>query len=266
MGQILDSFFYGIYEQFSDTLRPERPPLSGSSGIQALNRAEQLDGYIAAVNNSATNSAARRNTAYLPSPHTVPIPIPPADPKSPWPNGQVIWMDPSAENGLPHTRDPYYICLPSNMPIDSIPSTLTHERIHVSQRLHPDVWVSILADVWSMKPWSGSFPSSVAARIRLNPDLVTAPLFRWKNLWVPIGVFKSLANPVLKEIDILWWNTESRIFLAEPPPGWTEFFGVNKSGEHAYELAAYILTAADKNNQAYQAIKPRLSSIPTVEV
>ena len=103
-------------EPFEDPLRPQRPPLSGQQALAALQRAENLDGYLARVSSSALNVKARKKFFYVPSVHTVETSIPPADLKEPWPNGQVVWMEQSADGGLPHTRLPYFILLPKNIP------------------------------------------------------------------------------------------------------------------------------------------------------
>jgi len=265
MGLALSKFFNSL-EQYTNPLRPERPPLSGSQGLLALQRAEQIDGYRTAVNDSKLNRLARSKQTYMPAVHSLDIPISPADPAQPWPNGQVIWMDPTADGGLPHTRAPYFICLPSTINRSSLNQTLTHERIHVSQRLHPDAWVSLMESAWSMTPWNGSLPDELEFRHRLNPDLYNAPRFIWKGQWVPIAIFQSTEKPNLTEINLVWWNDVTRTMHRDPPPGWTSFFGSNPSGEHPYEIAAYLLAENTSTNKAYQALLPGLRTLPTNEV
>jgi hypothetical protein len=238
-----------------------KEPLYGIDAIKALNRAEHLDQYIHTVNQSPINILARSGTTYSPCEHAVSSPIPPAEP--PWPSGQVIWMDPSADEGLPHTRAPNYICLSSRMPSEVLPSTLLHERVHISQRLYPDVWETLLRHAWDMKPWFGTIPSHLSDRRRINPDIHGIPFFIWKDTWIPMGLFKSLSNPTLKVIDIVWWNVETRTVHKEAPPEWLDFFGSHPAGEHPYELAAYLIVEAPSTNKAYKELQSRLSRLPS---
>lgn len=161
----------------TDVLRPQRPPISGQAGLQALQQAERADQYLTLIGQSSINRLARAATNYLPFPHSLKRAIPPADPMEPWPNGQVIWMQSSADDGLPHTRAPNYICIPVTMKDPKLlVSTLLHERVHVSQRLHPEAWRKVLAEAWNMTPWSGVLPADIQNRRRLNPDLLSVPL------------------------------------------------------------------------------------------
>jgi hypothetical protein len=268
MGLTLSSFFYDddTKENFRDPLRPERPPLFGSQGLQALNLAEEVDGYRKALSNSKINTTARIGNKYMPARYGLYMGVPGANLSEPWPNGQVIWMDPTADSGLPHTRAPNFICLPYNIDLKILPSTLLHERIHISQRLYPNEWNKLLEEVWDMKPWIGTLPSKIEERRRINPDLYNAPLFIWKNTYVPLGLFKSLKSPVLSEIDIVWWDPNTRTIHNKAPEDWDYFFGSNPSGEHPYEIAAYMLSSEITPTKGYNAIKSRVKDLPTTEV
>ena len=251
--------------EYFSPLRPERPPLTGDEALQALWRAEQLDEYRRKVMASKPNMLARVGQTYMPLPHSIKREVPPADPNKPWPNGQVIWMDPSADEGLPHTRAPHYICLSSTHPESALSKTLLHERVHVSQRLHPKAWETLLKDAWKMTPWMGSLPDDIQRRRRINPDLCPAPDFAW-NDYVVMALFQSEKSPKLKEIDLVWWNTNTRTLLREPPPGWKDFFGDIKAGEHPYEIAAYLIEGEKKGVKAYDTLIEKVGSLPTSEV
>jgi hypothetical protein len=253
-------------ERFSNPLRPDRPPISGQAGLQALARAESIDGYIGMVDQSPINRLARSGQNYMPSAHSVDRVVPSANPAEPWPSGQVVWMDPTADGGLPHTRAPNLICISRDFPEASLANTLLHERVHVSQRLHPSAWEKIMADTWDMKPWIGFLPSDIQARRRINPDLLNVPLYSWKDEWVPLALFKSTGSPKLAEIDLVWWKISSRTLFRQPPPGWVEFFGNVPAGEHPFEIIAYLVAANPSQNQAYNNIKPRLNNLPTSEI
>lgn len=247
-------------------LRPERPPLTGNEALQALWRADQLDEYRRRVMASTTNMLARVGQTYMPVPHSTTRTVPGADPDQPWPNGQVIWMDSSADGGLPHTRAPNYICLSVSHPDAALAKTLLHERIHVSQRLHPKEWEALLKDVWDMKPWVGAIPADIEKRRRINPDLCPAPDFVWKDEYVVLGLFQSEKSPKLAEIDLVWWSIKTRTLLRDPPPGWLDFFGDIKAGEHPYEIAAYLIEGEKKGVKAYDVLKEKVGTLPTWEV
>jgi hypothetical protein len=250
----------------SNPLRPPRPPIAGQSGLQALYLAERIDNYREQVENSPINRAARRGQNYLPSTQSVDREVPIIDLSQPWPFGQVVWMDPTADNGLPHTRPPNLICISRDISEGDINSTILHERVHVSQRLHPKVWEQIMFEAWIFKPWHGSLPADIESRRRLNPDLIYLPDFIWQDTWVPMALFKSRSQPILNEVDVVWWNDSTRTLHRDPPPGWLDFFGNIPSGEHPYEIIAYLVAANPRQNKAYQIIKPRLEKLPTSEV
>lgn len=246
-------------------LRPQRPPLTGQEGLQALSRAEAIDQYRALVAASSINRNARAGQNYLPSLVSISRSVPPAPPSQPWPSGQVIWMEPTADNGLPHTRPPYYICISKDFPQEQLENTLLHERVHVHQRMFPEFWKSLLSETWEFTPWSGSIPQEIQARLRINPDILGAPLFVWKKIWLPLAIFKSTSHPKLNQIDIIWWNIESRTIHREPPPNWISFFGNLSAGEHPYEIAAYLIAENPSQNKAFLAIKSRLFTAPSGE-
>jgi hypothetical protein len=246
-------------ENFSSS---QRPPISGQAALQALQRAERIDQYRSRVNKSAINRSARVGQNYMPILHSIKRSVPNADPSSPWPNGQVIWMDPSADAGLPHTRPPYYICMPSTFPGWNLKQTLLHERVHLSQRAHPKEWDKIFKEAWEMKPWCSTLPDTVQLRRRMNPDLMLTSLYIWKDRYVVLALYKSESRPSLNEIDLVWWDAINRTLFREPPPGWKEFFGTSSSGEHPYELSAYLIESPPDDSKAYDAIKSRLASLP----
>jgi hypothetical protein len=271
MGQLLASLldYEKKKEFFVDSLRPNRPPLSGNSALQALRRAEAIDQYRTTVEQSSLNVIARLNYTYMPSVHTVSIPIEPADPKDPWPNGQVLWMNSTADGGLPHTRAPYYICLPVSINKKTLSTTLLHERIHLSQRAQPKFWIALMELCWSMTPFIGLLPAELSLRQRINPDIFGVPLFAWKKQWVPLAIFQSVNQPALSEIDIIWWDSITRTIHRDPPPGWETYFGkYSVASEHPYEMAAYLISSPETMSKlpAYQALKSRLNELPVSEV
>ncbi len=268
-------------ESFEDgTEDVKRPPLCCGGGMQALNWAERIDGYLAAVAESELNMKARSTGEYKPAEfsqegRTIPV----EEKSSPWPNGQVVWMDQGADAGLPHTRPPYYICLPTSIDLESPAglATLKHERIHVSQRLHEDTWKKIYADAWNFVPvLPPELPERVRRRIRINPDTCRAPVYAWVSAsasvsaggqWIPYALFNSSFDPKLTDTTIHWWHIQSANLYSVPPPGWSDFFGRNLSSsahEHPNELAAYILTST-QSSPARSALEKYLDILPRTE-
>ena len=256
-------------ESFEDKLR--RPPLCCGGGNQALNWAERIDGYVDACERSPLNKKAREGGQYQASIFTQEtLVVPLEDAASPWPNGQVVWMDPTADGGLPHTRSPYYICLSPQIDLktDQGRSTLTHERIHVSQRLHQDKWTAIYAEAWDYHQVSKepTLPKELRERVRVNPDTHSAPTYAWKGEWVAYALFNSTFEPRLTDISIYWWHIPSKNAYKSAPPGYTAFFGgLSPSAyEHPNELAAYLLTSTTQC-PARTALEKKLGDLPRGE-
>lgn len=247
MGLYISKEFFTNNQQF---------PLTGKAAQNALSRAEVLDSYRQTVQVSFANRLARNTLKYEASSEPVNKEIKPAE--APWPNGIVVWMDPDCDEGLPHTRPPHLICLPSNISDTSLDNTVLHERVHVSQRLQSDVWSTMFNSVWEMTPWSGNLPPSLYVRRRINPDLILAPIFQWKKEWVPFALFKGMHPTSLSDVDIVWWQVSTSVLHKDPPPGWTDFFGPVDSGhEHPFEMAAYMVENKS-STKAFQALEPLL--------
>ena len=240
-------------------LNPSPPPMSGKGGLIALRNAEYIDQYRRKIEESSVNTIARRNQEYMPVVYSVSRAIPS---NTTWPNGEVIWMDSSADGGLPHTRPPHYICLPINIPDSILSNTLIHERIHLSQRAHPKEWQTLFKIAWNMTPWYGKLPGRIEHLRRINPDLINVPLYAWKQEWVVVCVFTSSMPKSLSETSLLWWHIPTSTVHRSPPPGWVEFFGSNTHNEHPYEISAYLL--ADSGTDAptaLAALQVNLSSV-----
>ena len=232
-----------------DPIRPHRPPISSQSGAQALSRAEHIDGYRKRVFLSRLNYRARAGQIYTPAVYPVQKEIPNPDSTEPWPSGQVVWMNSTADGGLPHTRPPYYICMPETFPTASLETTMRHERIHIHQRMYPEEWVIFIESAWPFKVWKNAeLPHSLLEQERLNPDLLWSPRFIWKENYVPIAVFNSLIKPKLNDVNICWYTPSHGIIVKDQTqiPEWSDFFGSQvRDAEHPYEIAAYLLS--DKN-------------------
>lgn len=247
-------------EHYADTPTPAiildfYPPLSGKSATDDLAYAESLDNYLERVAKSPINAYVRRGTNYKPTLHTVNRFVP-NEKNGLWPNGQVIWMTDEADGGLPHTRPSRYICLPASLPEKDLARTLTHERIHLSQRQKTKTWLSMLAKAWGFSVYHGTLPEKLTSMQRLNPDLIMFPTMMWKETYVPYAIFKSSKPSSLSDIKVVWFDVQTRTVHDNPPKGWNDFFGVIPQGEHPFEIAAYILTSESKSpaKQALTAV------------
>ena len=289
MGHALSKEYFKTDNITEPTKNLRRPPLCCGQGVQALAWAERLDGYQAAVAESPLNTLAREGQLYQPAglyPSSVDPTgfeykeatmtgqevVPLEEPSSPWPNGQVIFMNPSADGGLPHTRPPYYICIPAGMDLTTPAGkqTLTHERIHVSQRLHEDAWTDAYKTAWN---WSvvtkPALPTQYAQRVRINPDTHNTPTYAWQGEWVPVPIFESAFAPSLKKTRIVWWHISSKNIYNASPPGFDAYYGLGgttSAAEGPHELAAYILSSPMNQSPARRALEPIVKEISKEEI
>lgn len=228
---------------------------SYAEAINALDLAESIDGYRTSIQENRYNTKARLFQIYLPVSEKLytnalaKIKIPITETFFSIPQGNIIWMNSTAELGYPHTRPSSLICMPLSIADDYeiFTKTLYHERIHLSQRKDSEKWIQIMNDAWNMKVWKGNLPESVEKRRRINPDTILAPHFVWKDEYVSFCIFKDLVSPSLSETILCWWHIPSSTIITDSTviPDWNTFFGENgKSArcEHPYESAAYFLS------------------------
>lgn len=221
-------------------------PLYGELATEALELAEHIDGYRAACTLSYLNGKSRQYQNYVAATDISITKLPTVNPTHKL--GQIIWMDPTADGGLPHTRPPYYICLPTNLPQSTIENTIKHEEYHLMQRLDADFWDAALRDTWNFirLDQPPTLPEDIKKRVRINPDTFRAPQFAWANEWVAYALFDSVSAPSLQKVVIGWWHLPTANMFYAPPPGWIDFFGKSlpqAAYEHPYEISAYLLSS-----------------------
>jgi hypothetical protein len=212
-----------------------------------LQDAEQIDNYLKLCKESSVNSLARSHSAYIP--HS-------SDPAIKWSSKlpawilpvakktKVIWMHPSADAGLPHTRPGCLVCMPQYFPESRMENTLLHELIHVSQREHPDEWRKL----YRIQGWRRArddeiekIPDEIYDKIRLNPDtIMTGQFWVWGNT-MPLPVFDRLDKPQLTEADVRWLDLDKGYLFRSPPQEFQRYFGPVHDPEHPAEVAAYSL-------------------------
>ena len=243
-----------------DPLRPNPNPLGGRDADMCLYAAEKIDGYRASILKSPLNSKARANQSYNGATTIVKIPI--KDAVAPWWSGQVLWLEATADGGLPHTRPPGYICLPKNIDVARVDSVLLHERVHLHQRRYPDIWIKFVKDKWNMEPWTGSLPAEIEKARRINPDLIANPFFIWKKKWVSFAIYDDTGSPSLSATSTNWYNVALKTTTRIPPDGWLDFFGSVLGDEHPWELAAYYVQDASIKSPAKDLLMKAVPKLP----
>ena len=214
-----------------------------------LEEAEQIDSYRKLCNEDPVNRLARRDfsyRAYSVEPLTkwkLPVWLKPIAERS-----RIVWVNPSTEGGLPHTRPGkqfQLICMPQYFPENRIATTLIHELVHCYQRITPYVF----SKIYDMQGWRKAtdddidrIPDEFFTRIRLNPDtILTGQFWVWKERYMPLPIFQREDKPALNETDIRWLDFNYDYLYRSPPQDFQNYFGPVHDPEHPAEVAAYSL-------------------------
>ena len=237
-----------------------------SDALLILNSAEDIDMYIEECNDNTQNSIARKKCNYSPNNialqeqiyadnylKTV-ISIIPDRLLLDLHKVTIIQLMPSAEGGMPHTRPNGIICYPDISRLYS-KSTLIHELWHVHQRINKDIWLQVFSKLgWTL--WNNNLPEHFEKHRRLNPDTIDCPLFIFEEKWIPIPIFKNITQPEIGEVDIWFYNPNTRKHITKVPPELSNYFGdiPMVAYEHPREITAYMLSDHDKysNNIAFK--------------
>ena len=152
---------------------------------------------------------------------------------------RIIWMAPSAEAGMPHTRAPDLVCLPAYYPTEQLAKTILHESIHVDQRKNPMKWVRwCISQGWTIVR-DQDIPERWRRRCRLNPDTMAYRFWAYQNRWVPLPLFEREDKPQLRQIQVKWWDRQTGMLLEDPPIALRSFLHGVGNPEHPFEIAAY---------------------------
>jgi hypothetical protein len=237
-----------------------------NDAIYALNSAEAKDMYLEECNDNTQNSIARTKCNY--SPNSIAL----QEQKyaenylnmimSSIPDRllldlnkvTIIQLMPSAEGGMPHTRPNEIICYPDISRLYS-KSTLIHELWHIHQRLYNDLWLKVFSKLgWTL--WDNTLPEHFEKHRRLNPDTIDCPLFIFQDKWIPIPIFKNVTQPEIGEVDIWFYNPNTRKHVTKVPAELSNYFDniPDVAYEHPREITAYMLSEHDKysNNTAFK--------------
>jgi hypothetical protein len=207
-----------------------------------LDKAENIDSYVRACKDSATNAKARIFCQYTPwNDQTLAATAGQFIPVSK--GVQVVILSPSAEGGMPHTRPQSLICLPAYFPEERLKDTLTHELVHIDQRKNAAAWRDHLAaEGWTPATTAEISPEWLG-RVRINPDTYHAQFWQWRGRYIPLPLFEREDKPELREISVRWWDKQEQRLNSSPPASFTQKYGSlgPSSIEHPYELYAYHL-------------------------
>ena len=226
---------------------------------QLLNAAEKIDFYLEECHDDKRNSMARMdysaNTvsqedhAVLQTVSTIALP---RRLTTDLQTVYLVQLMPTADGGMPHTRPlgpdgirkQAIICY-ANAGILTDQKTLIHELWHVHQRSFAKEWDSIFLNLgWT--EWSNVLPASLEHSRRYNPDTIDAPLWIYKNKWVPVPIFRDISKPNVAEVDIWFYDVANKFHVKSVPSELLSFWPDLPASayEHPRELTAYLLADA----------------------
>ncbi len=156
---------------------------------------------------------------------------------------QLVYLNPSSDSGLPHTRGKTGIAMPIFLLWEPSDKTMQHELVHLSQKQFEDKWFSFYERVWKFRKATKeeflSIPEKWRSRRRINPDTLGSPYIVWKERYIPLSVFTSEETPDLRFCKRGFWDLKMTQWVWEEPPGWKELFGTGFNDEHPNEIAAH---------------------------
>lgn len=242
-------------------------PVNKQKAQELLQSAEGLDFYLEECYEDKKNSVARQHMTY--SANTVSaeewmmletvsrIPIPKRfsmDLQTVY----LVQLMPTADGGMPHTRplgnkDAMICYTDPRIILDQ--KTLTHELWHVHQRLFKKEW-EIIFNRLSWKEWDGELPSTLEYSRRYNPDTIDSPLWIYKDVWVPVPVFRDISRPIISDVDIWFYDVKNKYHVKSVPQDLLVFWqGVPSSAyEHPRELTAYLLADPSQKSPALEKL------------
>lgn len=224
---------------------------------QLLNTAEKIDFYLEECHDDKRNSMARQHMTYSANTvsqedrmalHTVSTITLPRRLTTDLHTVYLVQLMPTADGGMPHTRPlegtNAIICY-ANAGILTDQKTLIHELWHVHQRAFAKEWNRIFL-ILGWTEWNGVLPESLEHNRRYNPDTIDAPLWIYKNKWVPVPIFRDISRPNVGEVDIWFYDVLNRYHVKSVPNELLSFWPdlPPSAYEHPRELTAYLLADA----------------------
>lgn len=155
-------------------------------------------------------------------------------------NINIIQLDPSAENGYPHTRL-NIICIPSNARFPSLEKTLFHEVVHIHQRNNPNLWNHFLnKEGWFLES-KEIIPERWREKCRLNPDTYEKQFWSFQKHYIPLPLYLKDSFVKFEDIKVMYYDLKTGILEHSPPKIITNKYGNISQPEHPYEIYAVIL-------------------------
>jgi len=171
---------------------------------------------------------------------------------------QLIYLTPSSDSGLPHTRGKTGIAMPVFLLWDPSQKTLQHELVHLSQKQFRERWFNFYKETWNFRKATEqeflSIPLKWRSRRRINPDTLGSPYMVWKDRYIPLSVFTSEIKPDLRYTKRGFWDLKMTQWTWESPSGWVNIFGTGFNDEHPNEIAAHWIDGSagiDKKQYIY---------------
>lgn len=217
--------------------------------MSVLDKAESLDGYREACNESEPNKKARQGQRYelasisktaekflIEAVESLPL----------LKGSEIVILNSSADNGFPHTRPPNYICLPASMCSEgpasqTFKTTLIHEAVHIHQRRFKGLWENSVKRAGWTPVSKGTIPDEFLERQRLNPDTLGVPFYAFNGHHIPLALFSQ--SPTLQGAHVKWFDTRTGTLYNDAPKEFVKKYGPNiHQPEHPYEIYAELFS------------------------
>ncbi len=219
--------------------------------MDVLDKAELHDGYRSRCRANRLNAAARQGQEYELDAATpaATLCIQSIRDTVPLVEGcEFAVLHATADGGMPHTRAPNLICLPTgtlpkgSQPTPTFCETIAHEGIHIHQRKYPAEWRALLRKKGWEPVATEAIPEDLRAQARLNPDTMAAPYWAWKGAHVPIPCL--IEGGGLNDIRTRWLDLRTGAILHTPPKS---FPGPGHSYDHPFEEYAYAFQTSARS-------------------
>ena len=156
---------------------------------------------------------------------------------------QLVYLHPSSDSGLPHTRGKTGIAMPIFLLWEPSEKTMQHELVHLSQKQFEKKWFSFYQTAWSFRKAAKEefllIPERWRSRRRINPDTLGSPYMVWRDRYIPLAIFINEGKPDVRYCKRGFWDLKMTQWTWEEPPGWKDLFGTGFNDEHPNEIAAH---------------------------
>jgi hypothetical protein len=164
----------------------------------------------------------------------------------------IAFCDNTCEHGFPHTVNEAIMMIPEGYSKERLHATIEHEKIHLLQRRHPEIWKGWYKTLWSYTIQANvptNMPPELVNKRRYNPDTNDKPFACWRGRYWSLSIYTSMNPGSIAEVRTVWWDQQTGQVSEESPPEWADFFGQQPQDEHPHEMAAQMIAngAGNKN-------------------